>query len=102
MIVSAELGMTLRSTLPSRYAGRVPLLDMRLLEAITEQPRDDVELADLFGTRRQYINQVANRLARQGCLQRVAWRSGTLCWVSVSHVVTDGSGLRNAVFFLGS
>ncbi len=32
----------------------------------------------------------------------VAWRSGALRWVSVSHVVTDGSGLRNAVFFLGS
>jgi membrane protease YdiL (CAAX protease family) len=31
----------------------------------------------------------------------VAWRTGSLRWVSVSHVFTDGSGLRNAVFFLG-
>jgi hypothetical protein len=31
----------------------------------------------------------------------VAWRSGSLRWVSVSHLLTDGSGLRNALFFLG-
>jgi membrane protease YdiL (CAAX protease family) len=31
----------------------------------------------------------------------VAWRTGSLRWVAVSHVLTDGSGLRNAVFFLG-
>ena len=31
----------------------------------------------------------------------VAWRTGSLRWVSVSHVLTDGSGLRNALFFLG-
>jgi membrane protease YdiL (CAAX protease family) len=32
----------------------------------------------------------------------VAWRTGSLRWVSVSHVLTDGSGIRNALFFLGS
>ncbi len=32
----------------------------------------------------------------------VAWRTGALRWVTVSHLFTDGSGLRNAVFFLGS
>ena len=31
----------------------------------------------------------------------VAWRTGSLRWVSVSHVLTDGSGLRNALFFIG-
>ena len=31
----------------------------------------------------------------------VAWRTGSLRWVSVSHVFTDGSGLRNALFFIG-
>jgi uncharacterized protein len=31
----------------------------------------------------------------------VAWRTGSLRWVSVSHVLTDASGLRNALFFLG-
>jgi hypothetical protein len=31
----------------------------------------------------------------------VAYRTGTLRWVSLSHVLTDGSGLRNALFFLG-
>lgn len=31
----------------------------------------------------------------------VAWRTGSLRWVSVSHVLTDGSGVRNALFFLG-
>jgi membrane protease YdiL (CAAX protease family) len=31
----------------------------------------------------------------------VAYRTGSLRWVSVSHFVTDGSGLRNALFFLG-
>jgi uncharacterized protein len=31
----------------------------------------------------------------------VAWRTGSLRWVAVSHVLTDGSGLRNALFFLG-
>ncbi len=31
----------------------------------------------------------------------VAWRSGSLRWVAVSHVLTDGSGIRNALFFLG-
>jgi membrane protease YdiL (CAAX protease family) len=31
----------------------------------------------------------------------VAWRTGSLRWVAVSHAVTDGSGLRNALFFLG-
>ena len=32
----------------------------------------------------------------------VAWRSGSIRWVMVSHVVTDASGIRNALFFLGS
>ena len=32
----------------------------------------------------------------------VAWRTGSLRWVGVSHVLTDGSGLRNALFFLGT
>ena len=32
----------------------------------------------------------------------VAWRTGALRLVSVSHLFTDGSGLRNAAFFLGS
>ncbi len=31
----------------------------------------------------------------------VAWRTGSLRWVSVSHVLTDGSGLRSALFFVG-
>jgi membrane protease YdiL (CAAX protease family) len=31
----------------------------------------------------------------------IAWRTGSLRWVSASHVITDGSGLRNALFFLG-
>ena len=31
----------------------------------------------------------------------VARRTGSLRWVSVSHVFTDGSGIRNALFFLG-
>ena len=31
----------------------------------------------------------------------VAWKTGSLRWVSVSHVFTDGSGLRNALFLLG-
>jgi hypothetical protein len=30
-----------------------------------------------------------------------AWRTGSLRWVAVSHALTDGSGLRNAPFFLG-
>jgi hypothetical protein len=32
----------------------------------------------------------------------VAWRSGSLRWVSVSHLATDASGLPNALFFLAS
>jgi uncharacterized protein len=32
----------------------------------------------------------------------VAWRTGSLRWVSVSHLLTDGSGIRNSLFFLGS
>lgn len=32
----------------------------------------------------------------------VAWRTKSLRWVTLSHAVTDSSGLRNAVFFLGS
>jgi membrane protease YdiL (CAAX protease family) len=31
----------------------------------------------------------------------VAWRTGSLRWVGVSHVFTDASGIRNAAFFLG-
>ena len=31
----------------------------------------------------------------------VAYRSGTLRWVSLSHLLTDGSGLRNALLFIG-
>jgi membrane protease YdiL (CAAX protease family) len=31
----------------------------------------------------------------------VAWRTGSLRWVTVSHVFTDGSGIRNALFFIG-
>jgi len=30
----------------------------------------------------------------------VAWRTGSLRWVTLSHMLTDGSGLRNAAFFL--
>ena len=30
----------------------------------------------------------------------VAWRTGSLRWVSVSHVMTDGSGLKSSLFFL--
>jgi membrane protease YdiL (CAAX protease family) len=30
-----------------------------------------------------------------------AWRTGSLRWVGASHVLTDGSGLRNALFFMG-
>ena len=32
----------------------------------------------------------------------VAWRTGSIRWTSVSHVLTDASGLRNAFFFLGA
>jgi membrane protease YdiL (CAAX protease family) len=32
----------------------------------------------------------------------VAWRTRSLRWVSLSHLLTDGSGLRNAAYFLGS
>lgn len=32
----------------------------------------------------------------------VAWRTGSIRWVAVSHVVTDASGIRNALFFLGA
>lgn len=31
----------------------------------------------------------------------VAWRTGTLRWTSLSHVLTDGSGIRNSLFFIG-
>ncbi len=31
----------------------------------------------------------------------VAWRGRSLRWVSISHVITDGSGLTNARFFVG-
>jgi membrane protease YdiL (CAAX protease family) len=31
----------------------------------------------------------------------VAWRTGALRWVTASHVVTDASGIRNALFFIG-
>jgi uncharacterized protein len=31
----------------------------------------------------------------------VAWRTKSLRWVAASHVLTDGSGIRNALFFLG-
>ena len=30
----------------------------------------------------------------------IAWRTGSLRWVALSHVVTDGSGVANARFFL--
>jgi membrane protease YdiL (CAAX protease family) len=30
----------------------------------------------------------------------VAYRTGSIRWVGVSHIVTDGSGLRNALFFI--
>jgi membrane protease YdiL (CAAX protease family) len=30
----------------------------------------------------------------------VAWRSGTLRWVTPAHVLVDGSGIRSALFFL--
>jgi membrane protease YdiL (CAAX protease family) len=32
----------------------------------------------------------------------VAWRTRSLRWVAVSHFFTDGSGIRNAAFFLGT
>ena len=32
----------------------------------------------------------------------VAWRTGSIRWVTVSHCVTDASGIRNALFFLGA
>jgi membrane protease YdiL (CAAX protease family) len=32
----------------------------------------------------------------------VAWRTGSLRWVTVSHFFTDGSGIRNALFFLSA
>jgi membrane protease YdiL (CAAX protease family) len=32
----------------------------------------------------------------------VAYRTGSLRWVSASHALTDGSGLRSALFFLGA
>ena len=32
----------------------------------------------------------------------VAWRTGSIRWVTVSHVLTDSSGIRNALFFLGA
>ena len=31
----------------------------------------------------------------------VAWRTKSLRYVGLSHALTDGSGIRNAVFFLG-
>ena len=31
----------------------------------------------------------------------VAYRTASLRWVSASHVLTDGSGIRSALFFLG-
>jgi membrane protease YdiL (CAAX protease family) len=31
----------------------------------------------------------------------VAWQTRSLRWVGLSHVVTDGSGIANASFFLG-
>jgi membrane protease YdiL (CAAX protease family) len=32
---------------------------------------------------------------------RVAWRTRSLRWTTLSHVITDASGIRNARFFLG-
>ena len=32
----------------------------------------------------------------------VAWRTGSLRWVAVSHFFADASGIRNALFFLGT
>jgi len=32
----------------------------------------------------------------------VAWRTKSLRWVALSHAITDGSGIRNARFFLGT
>jgi membrane protease YdiL (CAAX protease family) len=32
----------------------------------------------------------------------VAWRTGSVRWVTLSHVITDASGIRNALFFLAS
>jgi membrane protease YdiL (CAAX protease family) len=32
----------------------------------------------------------------------VAWRTGSLRWVTASHFITDGSGIRNALFYLGA
>ena len=34
------------------------------------------------------------------CWGWVAWRTGSLRWTTLSHVFTDGSGLRNAAFFV--
>jgi membrane protease YdiL (CAAX protease family) len=31
----------------------------------------------------------------------VAYRTGSLRWIGVSHVLTDGSGIRNARYFIG-
>lgn len=33
---------------------------------------------------------------------RVAWRTGSIRWTTLSHVVTDGSGLENSRFFLSA
>jgi membrane protease YdiL (CAAX protease family) len=32
----------------------------------------------------------------------IAWRTRSLRWVSISHALTDSSGLRNAAYFLGA
>jgi hypothetical protein len=31
----------------------------------------------------------------------VAQRTASLRWVSLSHLLTDASGIRNALFFMG-
>lgn len=33
------------------------------------------------------------------CWGWVAWRTGSLRWSWLSHVITDSSGIRNALFF---
>jgi membrane protease YdiL (CAAX protease family) len=45
---------------------------------------------------------VASSLVLGLCWGWVAWRTGSLRWTTVSHFFTDGSGLRNALFFLPS
>lgn len=35
------------------------------------------------------------------CWGWVAWRTGSVRWTSLSHIVTDSSGIKNVLFFVG-